>query len=233
MSGEMRSITDVMRLLQFGDSVLPVGSFSFSNGLESAIQQKVVRDQDTLRRFVQTMLAQAASTDGIALLEAHRAAASTDMDRIVRADQALFLRKLNEESRTMTVRMGRKLGELAKRVAPAPLAERWLTCIERGETPGTFSVGLALVFQSVALDEHDAFAAHQYGLATMMLGAAVRLMKLNYLDAQAILFDINAAADDAYRRVATATLEDMAAFAPVADILAAIHVKSHVRMFMN
>jgi urease accessory protein len=233
MSAKMRSITDVMRLLQFGDSVLPVGSFSFSNGLESAIQQKAVRDPDTLRQFVQTVLAQAASTDGIAVLEAHRAAASTDMDRIVRADQALFLRKLNEESRTMTVRMGRKLGELAKRVAPAPLSDRWLACIERGETPGTFAVGLALVFQSVALDERDAFAAHQYGLTTMMLGAAVRLMKLDYLDAQAILFDVNAAADSAYRRVATATLEDMAAFAPMADILAAIHVKSHVRMFMN
>jgi urease accessory protein len=233
MIAAMRSITDVMRLLQFGDSVLPVGSFSFSNGLESAIQQKVVRDPDTLRQFLQTMLVQAASTDGIALLEAHRAAASADMERIVRADQALFLRKLNEEMRTMTVRMGRKLGELSKQVAPAPLAERWLVCIERGESPGTFPVGLALVFQGVALDERDAFAAHQYGLATMMLGAAVRLMKLNYLDAQAILFDVNAAADDAYQRVASATLDDMSAFAPVADILAAIHVKSHVRMFMN
>jgi urease accessory protein len=229
----MRPITEVMRLLQFGDSVLPVGSFSFSNGLEPAIQQKVVRDPDSLRQFVQTVLAQAATTDGIALLEAHRAASAADLERIVRADQALFLRKLNEEMRTMAVRMGRKLGELAKHVAPAPLAERWLLRIERGETPGTFPVGLALVFQGVGLDERDAFAAHQYGLATMMLGAAVRLMKLNYLDAQAILFDINAAAGDAYERVASATLDDMAAFAPVADVLAAIHVKSHVRMFMN
>jgi urease accessory protein len=229
----MRSITDVMRLLQFGDSVLPVGSFSFSNGIEAAIQQRVVRDPDTLRQFVQTVLAQAATTDGVALLEAHRAAASVEFDRIVGADRALYLRKLNEEMRTMTVRMGRKLGELAKRVAPAPLSGRWLGCIERGETPGTFPVGLALVFQSVALNEHDAFAAHQYGLATMMLGAAVRLMKLNYLDAQALLFDVNAAADEAYTRVASATLGDMAAFAPVADILAALHVKAHVRMFMS
>ena len=233
MMTSMRPIIDVMRLLQFGDSVLPVGSFSFSNGLEPAIQQKVVRDPDSLREFVQTVLAQAATTDGIALLEAHRAALSADLDRIVRADQALSLRKLNEEMRTMTVRMGRKLGELAKHVAPTPLSEYWLLRIERGETPGTFPVGLALVFQGVGLDEREAFAAHQYGLATMMLGAAVRLMKLNYLDAQVILFDINAVAGDAYERVASATLDDMAAFAPVVDILAAIHVKSHVRMFMN
>ena len=40
----MHSITDAMRLLQFGDSVLPVGSFSFSNGIEAAVQQRIVHD---------------------------------------------------------------------------------------------------------------------------------------------------------------------------------------------
>lgn len=67
----------------------------------------------------------------------------------------------------------------------------------------------------------------------MMLGAALRLMKLNYLDGQALLHDINGAAEQAYARVAQADLDDMATFAPITDILAAIHVKAHVRMFMN
>jgi urease accessory protein len=30
-----------------------------------------------------------------------------------------------------------------------------------------------------------------------------------------------------------ARLEDMAGFAPLAEILAAVHVKAHVRLFMN
>ncbi|HEY2818312.1 MAG TPA: urease accessory protein UreF, partial [Casimicrobiaceae bacterium] len=47
------------------------------------------------------------------------------------------------------------------------------------------------------------------------------------------LFEVNADAEAMYRRSAAATLDEMAAFAPVADILAAIHVRSHVRMFMN
>ena len=42
----MTSITDLMRLLQFGDSMLPVGAFAFSNGLEAAIQQRVIDDID-------------------------------------------------------------------------------------------------------------------------------------------------------------------------------------------
>ncbi len=54
--------------------MLPVGAFSFSGGLESAVQQGVVRDVATSREFVRTATDQAASGDGIALLAAHRAA---------------------------------------------------------------------------------------------------------------------------------------------------------------
>ena len=60
----MTSIIDLMRLLQFGDSMLPVGAFAFSNGLEAAIQQRVVVDVDSLSQFVQTALGVAATTDG-------------------------------------------------------------------------------------------------------------------------------------------------------------------------
>src|SRR5438093_4506585 len=97
-----RSITDAMRLLQFGDSMLPVGSFSFSNGLEAAVQQRIVHDVASLRQFVKTALHQAATSDGIALIDAHRATAANDIDRVVRADCAVLERKLNEEMRTMT-----------------------------------------------------------------------------------------------------------------------------------
>ena len=76
----MTSITDLMRLLQFGDSMLPVGAFAFSNGLEAAIQQRVVYNVDSLTQFVQTALGQGAATDGIALIEAHRGAVAGDVE---------------------------------------------------------------------------------------------------------------------------------------------------------
>ena len=229
----MHSITDAIRLLQFGDSMLPVGSFSFSNGLESAVQQRVVHDAASLRQFVETALHQAATSDAVALIDAHRAACESDIDRVVRADRAVFERKLNEEMRTMTLRMGRKLGEMMMRVAPDPLFAEWLARIEKNRTPGTFPIAMSLAFASRGLTEADAFTAHQYGVATMMLSAALRLMKLDYLDAQSILYDVNAAAETSFRHAAAATLYDMAAFAPVADILAAVHVKAHLRLFMN
>lgn len=50
--------SDLIRIMQFGDSVLPVGAFTFSNGVESAIQTGVVRDVPTLKGFVLTALKQ-------------------------------------------------------------------------------------------------------------------------------------------------------------------------------
>lgn len=223
-----------MRALQFGDSMLPVGAFSFSNGLESAVQENIVHDLATLREFVQTATRQAATGDGVGLLEAHRSALANDFDRVQAIDQAVFCRKLNEEIRVMNTRMGRKLAEMALHVIPAaPIVESWLAAIKEGTSPGTYPVGQALVFAALGLSEREAFTVHQYGVAQMMLGAALRLMKISYLDTQSILFEINEVAGSTYERIAGATLEDMCSFAPMADILAAVHVKSKIRMFMN
>ena len=229
----MPTIPGVMRILQFGDSMLPVGAFSFSHGLESAVQLGIVRDAESLERFVAAALRQAATSDGVAVLAAFRAAQDDDLVRVVGADFAVHNRKLNEEMRTMTVRMGRKLAEMAERVlGPGPCSS-WLAAIRGGEAPGCLPVGQALVFASLGLSETDAFAVHQYGLASMMVAASLRLMRLHYLDAQAILFRVHAQAEAHYELVASTSIDDMASFAPVMDIVASSHVKATVRMFMN
>jgi len=222
-----------MRILQFGDSLLPVGAFSFSNGLESAIQEKQVRDVTELSAFVRTASERAASTDGIALLEAHRGAREGDMARIRRADHAAYNRKLNEETRTMSVRMGKKLLEVANYVLARPLVADGLAEINAGATPGCYPAALGLAFAAQGLSEHDAFAVHQYGVAMMMLSASLRLMRISHVAAQSILYEVNGVAEAQYQRYSACTLDDMASFAPMMDILAASHTRAHVRMFMN
>ena len=227
------NLARMMRVLQFGDSLLPIGSFSFSNALESAVQEGVVRDAATLGEFVTASARRAATSDGIAVLEAHRAACGPDVERIVRVDRAVFERKLGEETRTMTVRMGRKLAEVSTAAVQAPLLSLWLGRVRDGITPGTYPVGLGVLFAELGLPEEDAFAVHQYGVAMTMLGAALRLMRIDHRQVQAILFAADQMVPGDYAAIREASLSDMASFMPMADILAAIHVRSHVRMFMN
>jgi urease accessory protein len=227
------SIARLMRVLQFGDSLLPTGSFSFSNALEPAVQQGVVWDAATLGEFVLTCVHRAATSDGIALLEAHHAARERDIERIIRADRAVFERKLGEETRTMTVRMGRKLAEVSTVAVRAPLLDLWLDRVRKGTAPGTYPVGLGVLFAELGSPEDDAFAVYQYGVAMATLSAALRLMRIDHHQVQAILYATAATAQDDFAAARRASLCDMVGFAPMADILAAIHVRSHVRMFMN
>ena len=227
------TITKLLRLLQFGDSVLPVGAFSFSNGLESAVQLGLVKDLESLREFTLTALQQAARVDGIALLSAHRAARKGEVQEALHIDRSLLARKVNEETATMNIRMGRKLAELAQRVFEAPITSAWLEEIRAGNTPGTYPVGQGLLFADLHLGEEEAFAVHQYGVASTILGASIRLMRVDHLDTQALLFQVNKEVEGEYERVKAYALSDMASHAPGLDVLAGIHVKSHVRLFMN
>jgi urease accessory protein len=227
------AIPDLLHALQFGDSMFPVGAFSFSNGLEPAIQEHVVCDPGTLAEFVRTATRQAATCDGVALIEAHRGTRCGDRRRVQVADRALYARKMNDEMRTMTVRMGRKLAQGAERIVGGPTLGGWLREVTEETTPGTYPVSLGVLFAELGMAEPDAFAVHQHGVALMMLGAALRLMPLHHLDSQAILAAIDESVADDYRYVSGLTLADMSAFTPQLDVLAASHVSAHVRMFMN
>jgi urease accessory protein len=231
--GSDRPLPELLYLLQFADSALPVGGFSFSNGLETAIQQGIVDGPATLRTYTETSMWQAATSDGVAVLCAHRAVEAGDVDELMRIDRLTYQRKLNEETRLMTVRMGKKLCELSAGMIEEPLPRDWFQRIKSGETPGTHPVSLAITLGTLKANRRDAFGVHQYGVANGVLSAALRLMRISFVDTQKILLDVTAQVGTAYERVADATVDEMASFSPIIDILAAVHVKGHVRMFMN
>jgi urease accessory protein len=227
------TIPATLKILQFGDSMFPVGAFAFSGGLEMAVQKGVVRDRAGLAEFTRTLTHLAATGDGVAVLAGHRGAILGDLDQIRRADEAVHLRKLSEEARTMTVRMGRKLAEAATHIVGDSMLAKRLHDAATDSVPVTYPVALGALFATLDLSEQDAFAAHQYGVAVMVLSAAVRLMRVDHLDTQSILYAVNATAAEEYQRARVASLDDMSTFGPVIDVLAAAHVHAHVRMFMN
>jgi urease accessory protein len=221
------------RMLQFGDSMFPIGAFAFSSGLESAIQEGVVTNAATLRAFARTALEQAARGDCIALIAAHRAATAGDVDTLAQIDAQVYARKLSDEARTMSVRMGKKFTEMGVEVVGAPLLRTWRECIEKSVTPGCYPIALSINFAVQDLPASQAFVVHQYGVATTILGAALRLMKVSHIETQKILYELTGQAARMYEAAAAARLSDMAGFAPLTEILAAVHTRAHVRLFMS
>lgn len=226
-------ITSTMRLLEMSDSQFPVGNFSFSNGLETASYEGIVRNAATLAEYVRAATIQSVYSDGIASLHAFRAAERGDYDDIVRADNEVILCKMNDEARQMVLRMGKKMAELAVHIAPSPTVQRLLDDINAGATPGTYPVVQAVTMQQAGISEVDMFTSQAFGVANMILGAALRCVRVSHYDTQRILYQLAPTVEADYEAVRSLDYDDMRAFVPGIDLMASLHEKGTMRMFMN
>ena len=210
-------ITRLMRLLEFSDSAFPVGTFSFSNGLETAAFEGIVYDAQTLEQYTRTALRQTIYSDAIAALIAFRAAAGGNYKTILEADRQIILCKMNAEARLMLIRMGKKMAEICTQITDSPWMSRWLEDIRAERTPGAYPVAQAI----------------EYGAINMILNAALRCVKVSHYETQAILYRLCTEAAENYKIVRELNFEDMQAFAPEMDVIASLHEKGKMRMFMN
>lgn len=224
----------LFRLIQFTDTSFPVGTFSFSNGLETASHLGIVHDAETLKSYTRTVARQSAFTEGVTALLAYRAAIEKDMPGIVSADRNMMLFRLNEEARLMLSRMGKKLAELGLRLYGSDsLFGSWLTEINAGKSPGTYPVAQGIAFAIEEMNEKFLFVSHQYGVINMVLSAALRSIRVSHYDTQKILFELSDDIEKYWEKARNMGFENMNSFAPQMDILASMHEKGKMRMFMN
>lgn len=220
-------------LLQLSDSALPIGGFSFSNSLESAIDAGAVGDEHSLDEYIGVAIEQTASLDGVVAREAMRAYHSGDYGKIVDLDHFLLARKINAEQRTMSLRMGRKLCELAATITADSALTRLSAEIASSRSPGTLAVVQGVVAASAEIEERELFVSMIYGTTSMMLSAALRTMRITHIQTQRILYRIGLRIDTLYDESERLTLEECYTFSPQIDLNSAQHEKSAKRLFMN
>lgn len=216
------------------DSTFPVGTFSFSNGLETASHMGIVHDAETLEQYTRSVARQGAFSDGVAALLAFRATKAGNLEEVERIDRQLILFKMNDEARMMLQRMGKKLAELGVKLFPdCKVMTDWLADIKNASAPGTYPVAQGISFAAAGLSEEDLFASHQYGVINMVLSAALRCVRVSHYDTQLILQRLCAESDALFEDAKDMTFEDMNSFVPEMDIFASLHEKGNMRMFMN
>lgn len=233
MSIDSISFRSLMHLLQLSDSALPVGGFSFSNTLESAVAQGLVVDDVGLESYVAEAVRAMALSDGVAALYARRRMAEGYRADVVEADNRLICSRLSDEARQMSQRMGRKLAELAVEMIDDEAVRWWRDSIESGITAGTYAATLGVVAALCHIGGREMFCSLCYGTASMMLGAALRTMRTTHLSTQKILFRLADKIGDLYLEAEAIEPSQMNSFTPQLDIMASLHEKGDRRMFMN
>ena len=218
------SADGLLPLLWLASPALPVGGFSYSEGLEPAVDAGLVTNEaqaaDWLSAQLHLTLARA---DLVVVRDAILAWRASDLQRVRQLNTWMLCTRETSEFRQQTEQMGRSLVEWLKSVRPEAAA--------RAVFAMTYPVAWSLAAASFDLDTRDALRAFAFGWAENMMQAAVRAVPLGQSSGQRILSrlagEIPAAVQDAFART------EPQAFSPMLAILSSRHENQYSRLFRS
>lgn len=233
MCSDTSTLLSLFRLAWISDSALPTGAFSFSLGLEGAVESGLVHDLTTLEEYTIGALYGAAECDCIALVATHQAATNGNHSQLRDADQQLLSFKTSKEAREMTLRMGRRLADLMRSICPTSLTERFYRWIKEGTTAGCYATAQAVAGHALGIGEKALYAAHLYGVVNTILSAALRLMRLSHYDSQRLIFRLSPLCEELYDHYGGFSIDEMSSFVPALELATSLHERGNARIFMN
>ena len=137
-------------LLQHGDSFFPSGSVAFSFGLETLVQDGLVRDADDVRGFLVDQICHRwASAERSVLAAAW--GCSVDLEALKKVDGVQEAMTLSRELREGSQRAGAALLSVHRKLETPGAGDFW-SLITAGETPGHLTVVQGLVWRGHGLD---------------------------------------------------------------------------------
>ena len=220
-------------ILQLADSFFPSGAVTLSHGLETFISLQPQSSTDIPRLLEDYLSAKVAPLDLVAYAHAYRAAAAADFVRLYTVDRHLTASLLPQELRQGSARSGRALLETLSPLVEAPVLQAFVRAVRERTCEGNAPVCLGLLCAVWQVPLRAGALAHLYTFTVSLLGAALRLGCLGHREAQRILLSLRprfpAWVDTALER----GLEEMSAFAPLADIRAMQHAYLPVRLFSS
>jgi len=223
-----RDPSALVRLLQLASPTLPVGAYSYSQGLEAAVESGFVTDAPSARRWIGEVfeLAVAGMEAPLAwrLLVSWRAG---DLDAVSRWNDEVLASRETAELRAETVQMGYSLRRLARELAieGAPALE----AIDEVAYPTAF----AFAATAWGIDAEDALTAYLWAWLENQVLAAVKAVPLGQTDGQRLLLALSGGVSAAVRHAQDVADGELANFAPGLALASAGHETQYSRLFRS
>jgi len=225
----MATTTDLplLQLIWLASPALPIGGFSYSEGMEAAVDAGWVKDEATAADWLLGQLHLALARSDLAVLaQAIPAWQSHDMARIAQLDAWVLQTRETGEFRQQTEQMGRSLIEWLKSVRPELVDGL-------GAGHFTYPIAFALAASAIGASTRDCLLAFAFGWAENMVQAALKSVPLGQSAGQRVLGKLSRDIPDAVDVALALHDEDRQAFSPMLAILSARHETQYSRLFRS
>ena len=224
----------LLPLIWLASPALPIGGFSYSEGLEAAVESGNVRDEATATAWVLDQLhLSLARADLPVLARALPAWRRRDWARLSELDDWIRQTRETAEMRLQTEQMGRSLVEWLKTVQPEAMTALGApTALLAPTYPVAFGLALAL-HTPASTSLRDSLLTFAFGWAENMVQAALKAVPLGQAAGQRMLARLMADIPTVVGSAQTLMDSQRQAFCPMLAILSAQHETQYSRLFRS
>jgi urease accessory protein len=224
-------IAELTALLHLASPALPVGAFSYSQGLESAIDAQWVHDTESARAWIESGLANVLARCELPFL-AHQIERWNRYEAaaIASADAAFLASRESAELRRETEQMGWSMKQLCLSLEWGDAERRnALSALSPVAQPTAFAFAVA----AHGIEAEAALAAYAFGWVENQAAAALKAVPLGQMAGQRIIVALREPIDRAVTRALETPPEQINTFAPMLGVLSARHESQYSRLFRS
>lgn len=218
------------RLMTWLSPSFPVGAFSYSSGIEWAVEDGDIGDAEALRSWLAAMLSDGAGfCDGVLLCHAWRTAAARNDDALSEVAELAAALAPSRERHLETTAQGRAFADIAGATWSCAALERLLGVVPPGSIAYPVAVGTVAAGHGVPLDL--TLHAFLHAQTANWISAGVRLIPLGQTDSQRVMAALEPVVASVAGRALAATLDDIGSATFRADLASARHETQYTRLF--
>lgn len=216
----------LVRLMQLVSPALPVGAYSYSQGLEAAVEHGLVSGADGTERWIGDVLEYSVlRLDAPVVLRLHRAWRRGDVDEARRWNAFYIASRETAELRAETVQMGYSLRLLLGNMGHDP-------SLPEGED-AAFPTLYAYAAAAWDVGERQAVLGYAWSWLESQVMAALKAVRLGQTAGQRMLSTLGERAVAGLERAQALCDEDIGSYLPMLAVLSSRHETQYSRLFRS
>lgn len=219
------------KLMAWLSPAYPVGAFSYSSGIEWAVETGDINDAETLRRWLAVVIAEGGGfCDAVFFVHAYRAAELDDATALVDVAALAAAFTPSKERHLETTAQGRAFVDTTRAAWPCAALDRF---VSSWNGPIAYPVGVAVACAGHGVKVESALAAYLHAIAANAVSAGVRLIPLGQTDGQRVLSQLAPVVSATAERALATPLDEVGAAAFRADLASMRHETQYTRLFRS
>ncbi len=215
-------------LLQLASPTLPVGAYSYSEGIEALVETDKITSASSLDHWLRQELRYGAiRLEAAVMIRAYRSTLTEDVSALTDWNRWLSATRETEELRSQSWQMGRSLLRLIQDLQENEITTRLL------QEECNFAIAFGTVAAQWQIDEQSAIVGYLHSWATNLISVGIKLIPLGQTAGQRLLMDLGEELDRATQEILTLQDDDLSSCGWGLSLASMAHETLYSRLFRS